>query len=71
MDEKVDFQPVYATFAKDKVAFIKSLFDGHSIRYYVDNEIAASIGFGEVGGEMTFMVFKDDVGIAKELLEGI
>ena len=71
MDEKVDFQPVYTTFAAGKVAFIKSLFDSHSVNYYVDNVISAAIGFGNLTGEMTFMVAKDQVNLAKELLKKI
>ncbi|HOX54433.1 MAG: DUF2007 domain-containing protein [Candidatus Omnitrophica bacterium] len=69
MDEKVAFEAVYTTFNQGRLALIKSLFDSEGIFYYVANEDAASAAFGAVNGTMTFMVAKDQVDLAKDLLK--
>lgn len=71
MDEKIDFEPIFATFDKGIVALIKSLLDAEKISYYVDNENAASLAMGSVTGVMTIMVAKNQVDTAKELLREI
>ncbi len=71
MDEKIDFEPVFTTFDKGAVALVKSLFESEKISYYVDNENAASLAMGSVTGVMTFMVVKDQVEKARDLLSEI
>lgn len=69
MDEKVEFLPAYTTSNHGIVALVKSLFEAADISYYVDNEHAASVAFGKVTGGMTFMVSREHIDTAKELLE--
>lgn len=71
MNKNSEFEEVYVTFSKSTIAFIKSLLDGNSIRYYVDNEHAAGLATGDVSGAMTVMVQKDQADSAKELLKDI
>lgn len=71
MDEEVGFESVYTTFDQGRLALVKSLFDSEGIFYYVTNENAASVAFGSVSGTMTFMVKKDQVDLAKDLLKEI
>ncbi len=71
MDAQRDFEPVFTTFDKGAVALVKSLFDSEKIFYYVDNENAASLAMGSVTGVMTFMVAKEQVEKAKEVLEKV
>ena len=71
MDKEVKFESVYSTTDKGTVAFVKSLLESNSIKYYVDNEHAASLAFGDVSGVMTFMVAQDQAELAKDLLKEI
>jgi hypothetical protein len=71
VDKNSGFEEVYVTFSKSTIAFIKSLLDGNSIRYFVDNEHAAGLATGDVSGAMTVMVLKEQVDLAKELLKDI
>lgn len=71
MEQKTGFESVYSTSDKGTVAFIKSLLGSNSIKYYVDNEHAASLAFGSTSGIMTVMVAGDQAESAKELLKDI
>lgn len=71
MDEEVKFRPVYQTFNKGTIAFIKSLLENNEIIYYVDNEHAAGVATGDVSGMMTVMVANEQVKIVEELLKEV
>ena len=71
VDEEVGFESVYTTFDQGRSALIKSLFGSEGISYYVSNENAASVAAGGVSGMMTFMVAKNQVDLAKDLLKEI
>ncbi len=63
--------PIYNTFLKSEIAFIKSLLIDAGIPFFIDNENAAGIAVGQTTGFMSVMVSESEEELAKEILKEI
>lgn len=63
--------PIYKTFMKSEIAFIKSLLIDADIPFFIDNENAAGIAVGQVTGFMSVMVPESEEERAKEILKEV
>jgi F420-0:gamma-glutamyl ligase-like protein len=63
--------PIYKTFKKSEIAFIKSLLIDADILFFIDNENAAGIAVGQTTGFMSVMVPESEEERARELLKEV